>query len=57
MSFVKLTRSDDEPVWVNLEHVHHIVRSGDLTILRFATAGGDETVSVKEIPPDIFRKI
>jgi hypothetical protein len=57
MTFIKLTRSDDEPVWINLEHVHLMVRSGDFTVLQFATAAKDETVTVKEPPPDIFRKI
>jgi hypothetical protein len=57
MEFIQLTRSDDEPVWVNLEHVHLIVGSGDLTALRFAAAGGEETLTVKEPPHDIFRKI
>jgi len=55
MTFTKLTRSDDEAVWVNLDHVYHIVRSGDLTILRFSIAG--DTVTVKENPHDIFGKI
>lgn len=57
MTFVKLTNSDDEPVWINLEHVYHMVRSGDLTALRFATTGESDTVTVKENPQDIFGKI
>ena len=57
MEFVRLTLSDDEPVWVNLEHVHLMVRNGDLTVLQFATAAKDETVTVKEPPRDIFAKI
>jgi len=56
MEFVQLTLSDDEPVWINLAHVHIMVRSGDLTVLQFTTAAKDETVTVKEPPRDIFGK-
>jgi hypothetical protein len=57
MKFIQLTLSDDEPIWVNMEHVHLVVRSGDLTVMQFATAARDETVTVKEPPHDILRKI
>lgn len=57
VKFIQLTLSDDEPIWVNMEHVHLVVRSGDLTVLQFATAARDETVTVKEPPHDIFPKI
>ncbi len=57
MEFVQLTLSDDKPVWINLAHVHIMVRSGDLTVLQFTTAAKDETVTVKEPPRDIFAKI
>ena len=57
MEFIQLTLSDDEPVWVNLAHVHLMVRSDDLTVVQFATAARDETVTVKEPPHDILRKI
>jgi len=55
MEFVQLTLSDDEPVWINLAHVHIMVRSGDLTVLQFTTAAKDD-VTVKEPPRDILRK-
>ncbi len=56
MKFIQLTLSDDEPVWINMERVHLIVGSGDLTVIQFATAARDETITVKEPPHDIFRK-
>ena len=61
MKFIQLTRTDGEHVWVNLEHVCHIVRSRDATVLRFAAGGGGgggtPSVTVQEIPIDILGKV
>lgn len=57
MKFIQLTRSDGQPVWVNMENVRLVVRSSDLTVLRFSSAAMGETVTVKEPPHDIFGKI
>ena len=60
MKFTQLTRKDGEHVWVNLEHVHHMVRRDDATVLRFVIGvgggGGIETETVQETPFDILRK-
>ncbi len=60
MNFVELTRHDSEPVWVNMEQVHLMVRRDDATVLRFVIGvgggGGIETETVQETPLDILRK-
>ena len=60
MQFIQLTRHDGEHVWVNMEHVHHMVRRDDVTVLRFIIGvgggGGIETETVQEIPIDILSK-
>ncbi|MCK5090446.1 MAG: hypothetical protein KAQ88_10755 [Hyphomicrobiaceae bacterium] len=60
MNFVELTRHDSEPVWVNMELVHLMVRRDDATVLRFVIGvgggGGIETETVQETPLDILRK-
>ncbi len=59
MNFVELTRHDSEPVWVNMELVHLMVRRDDATVLRFVIGvgggGGIETETVQETPFDILR--
>ena len=61
MKFIQLTQKDGEPVWVNMEHVHLMVRFDDATVLRFVIGvgggGGIETVAVKEVPFDILGKV
>jgi len=50
MKFIQLTRRDGEHVWVNMEHVCHIDRSRDVTVLKFA-AGGGEGVRQEQVRP------
>ena len=60
MKFIQLTRTDGEHVWVNLEHVCHIFRSRDATVLRFAAGGGEggtPSVTVEETPLTILGKV
>ncbi len=60
MKFIQLTRRNGEHIWVNMEHVCHIDRSRDVTVLRFVGAGGDgglSSVTVEETPLTILGKV
>jgi len=56
MDWKKLTGTDGNPIFVNLEMVTHIQRQGDRSLIMLAGRGPDQiaTIAVREMPEDIL---
>lgn len=55
MNWVKLTTPSGAAFFVNLEHVAHIERAGDETLLTFAGGRPDWVHKVRETPAEIHK--
>ncbi len=55
MEFIQLTLSDDEPVWINLEHVQLIDSAGigEMIAARTTTEGRGGSLKLLRLPPAV----
>lgn len=54
--FIRLTRMDNNDIWVNANNINEILVFGGKTVIVYG-GGDDNCRDVKETPPEIFERI